>query len=98
MSLNPNGSKQYQEVVLSKKLKPIPVIIKFVRYNDRKKIFSSKKLLKDSGVPITESLTAFRMKKLNNARETFGFRNVWTVDGRICYSENGCQHAKVYYN
>ena len=30
--------------------KPRPVIIKFVRYNDRKKIFSSKKLLKDSGV------------------------------------------------
>ena len=46
--------------------KPRPVIIKFVRYNDRKKIFSSKKLLKDSGVSITESLTAFRMKKLNN--------------------------------
>ena len=78
--------------------KPRPVIIKFVRYNDRKKIFSSKKLLKDSGVSITESLTAFRMKKLNNARETFGFRNVWTVDGRIFYSENGSQHAKIYYN
>ena len=63
-----------------------PVITKFVRYNDRKKVFSSKKLLKDSGVSITESLTAFRMKKLTNARETFGFRNVWTVDGRIFYS------------
>ena len=78
--------------------KPRPVIIKFVLYNDRKKIFSSKKLLKDSGVSITESLTAFRMKKLNNARETFGFRNVWTVDKRIFYPENGFQHAKVYYN
>ena len=78
--------------------KPRPVIIKFVRYNDRKKIFSSKKLLKDSGVSITESLTAFRMKKLTNARETFRFRNVWTVDRRIFYSENGSQHAKIYYN
>ena len=78
--------------------KPRPVIIKFVRYNVRKKIFSSKKLLKDSGVSITESLTTFRMKKLNNARETFGFRNVWAVDGRIFYSENGSQYAKVYYN
>ena len=35
--------------------KPRPVIIKFVRYNDRKKVFSSKNLLKDSGVSITES-------------------------------------------
>ena len=51
--------------------KPRPLIIKFVRYNDRKKVFSSKKLFKDLGV-----LIAFRMKKLTNARETFGFRNV----------------------
>ena len=66
-----------------------PVIIKFVRYNDRQKIFSSKKLLKDSGVSITESLTAFRMKKLTNARDIFGFRNVWTVEERMFYFENG---------
>ena len=78
--------------------KPRPVIIKFVRYNNRKKVFSSKKLLKDSGVSITEILTAFRLKKLTIARETFGFRNVWTVDGRIFYSENGSQHAKICYN
>ena len=78
--------------------KPGSVIIKFVQYNDRKKIFASKKLLKDLGVSITESLAAFRMKKLNNGGETFGFRNVWTVDRRIFYSENGSQHAKVYYN
>ena len=73
-----------------------PFIIKFVRYNVRKKIFSSKKLLKDSGLSITESLTTFRMKKLNNARETFGFRNVWTVDGRIFYSENGLLFLKRF--
>ena len=66
-----------------------PVIIKFVRYNDRQKIFSSKKLLKDSGVSITESLTAFRMKKLTNARDIFGFRNVWIVEERMFYFENG---------
>ena len=76
--------------------KPRPVIIKFVRYNDRKKVFSSKKLLKNSGVSITESFTAFRMKKLTNARETFRFRNVWIVDGRIFYSEDGSQHANIY--
>ena len=78
--------------------KPRPLIIKFVRCNDRKKVFSSKKLLKHSGVSTTESLTAFRIKKLTNARETLRFRNVWTVDGRIFYSENGSQHAKIYYN
>ena len=78
--------------------KPRPIILKFVRYNDRKKVFFSKKLLKVSGVPITESLTAFRMKKLTNTRETFGFRNVWTVDKRIFYSESASQHPKICYN
>ena len=78
--------------------KPRPLIIKFVRYNDRKEDFSSKKLLKDLGVSIMESLAAFRMKKLTNVRETFGFRNVWTVDWRIFYPENGSQHPKIYYN
>ena len=73
-------------------------IIKLVRYNDRENVFSSKKLLKDSCVSITESLTVSRMKKLTNAREIFGFRNVWTVDRRIFYSENGSQHAKIYFN
>ena len=78
--------------------KPRPIILKFVRYNDRKKVFFSKKLLKVSGVSITESLTAFRMKKLTNARKTFGFRNVWTVDKRIFYSESASQHPKICYN
>ena len=48
-----------------------PVINKFVRYNDRKKVFSSKKLLRDSDVPVTKSLTSFRMKKVNDTRKTF---------------------------
>ena len=53
-----------------------PVIIKFVRYNDRKKVFCSRKLLKDSGVSLMDSLIVFRMKKLNNGRDSFWFRNV----------------------
>ena len=50
---------------------PRPVIIKLVRYNDRKKIFDSKKRLKGKKIAITESLTATRMKKLNEARKNF---------------------------
>ena len=45
--------------------KPRPVIIEFVWYNDRKKVFSSKKLLKDSGWSITESFTCFPQEKIN---------------------------------
>ena len=37
--------------------RPRPVIVKFIRYNGRKNIFSKKKQLKNSGISITESLT-----------------------------------------
>ena len=67
--------------------KPRPLIINFVRYNDRKKVFSSKKLVKDSVVSITESLTAFRMKNLTDARQTVGISNVWTRREDILLSE-----------
>ena len=38
------------------------------------------------------------MIKLAKASEEFGFRNVWTVDGRICYKGEGSQFPKRYYN
>ena len=44
------------------------------------KFFSKEKLLKGKGISITESLTSFRMKKLEEAREKHGFKNVWSID------------------
>ena len=49
--------------------KPRPIISKLVRYNDRKRIFDSKKKLKGKRIAITESLTVMCMKKLIEARE-----------------------------
>ena len=58
-----------------------------MRYNDRKKIFDSKKNLKGKKIAITESLTVTRIKKLNEARERYNFNNVWTSDGKILYKD-----------
>ena len=51
----------------------------------------NKNCLKGKGKSLTESLTAFRMQKLKNARDKHGFFNVWTVDGKIMFkkSDNG---------
>ena len=57
-----------------------PIIVKFVRYNDRKNVFNRKKKLKGKNIAITESLTATRIKKLKEAREIHDFKNVWTSD------------------
>ena len=58
--------------------KPRPIIIKLVRYKDRKKIFDSKKKLKGKKIAITKSSTVTHTKKLNEAREKNIFKNVWT--------------------
>ena len=42
----------------------------------------NKKYLKGKGKSITDSLTAFRMQRLKNARDEHGFFNVWTVHGK----------------
>ena len=68
-----------------KKKKSRPIIVKFVRYYDRKNVYVNKKRLKGKGISVTESFTKFRMQKLLEARETHGFSNTWTIDGRIMY-------------
>ena len=71
--------------------------MRLVRCNDRKRIFDSKKNLKGEKIAITESLTVTRMKKLNEARERYNFKNVWTSDGKILYKD-GSGKIKVYYS
>ena len=81
-----------------KKKKARPIIVKFVRYYDRKEVFSKKKYLKGTGISIKESLTSFRMKKLEEAREEkYGFKNVWSIDGRILFKDAN-DKPSVYYN
>ena len=73
-----------------------PIIVKFVRYNDQRKVFSNKKKLKDSRISITESLTARRMGELSKACNKHGFKNMWTIDGKILFKENGSNKAKLW--
>ena len=60
------------------KNRPQPIIIKFLRYNVRARIFKSKRKLKGKQISVTESLPKTRMEKLQKAREEHSFRNVWS--------------------
>ena len=71
--------------------------MELMRYNDKKKIFDSKKKLKGSKIAIMESLTVTLMKKLNEARERYNITNVWSSDGKILY-KYGLGKIKVYYS
>ena len=44
--------------------KLLSIIVKFVRYYDRRDLFMNKKCLKGKDKSISESVTAFRMQKL----------------------------------
>ena len=68
--------------------KPRPIIVKFARYAVRNKVFSNKKKLKGKKLLITESLTVYRMKLLDKARQKYGVRNLWIYDGRVMYKEH----------
>ena len=59
-----------------------PIIVKFVQYNDRNRAFRNKKNLKGQNISVTKSLTKARMDKVKQAKETDGFTNVWTYDGK----------------
>lgn len=72
-----------------------PIIVKFARYNVRRKVFYSKKKLKGKNISITESLTKFRMEKLQEARELYDRKNVWTYDGRIMFKVN--DEVEIFY-
>ena len=38
-------------------------------------------------------------ERFNEAREKYGFKNVWTYDGRILYKDNNDgQKIKIYYD
>ena len=79
------------------KSKRRPIIVKFISYNERREIFNNKKRLKSTGVLITESPIAGRMWQLKNARDQFGFNNVWSIDGRIMYKDTTRTKTKLFY-
>ena len=78
------------------KKKARPITVKFARYNVRGRVFREKWKLKGTGKSITESLTTKRIGQLNDAREKYGFNNVWSYDGKILYKINN--EVKVYYD
>ncbi|KAI5708228.1 hypothetical protein M8J77_018592 [Diaphorina citri] len=59
------------------------IIVKFCSYFHKHLVFSQKKVLKGSGVYVSESLTKVNFNILQEAKKIFSLQNVWTLDGRI---------------
>ena len=80
------------------KAKPRPIIVKFVKYNNRNSIYRNKKLLKGKGITVTENLTAKIFKMLEKARELHGFANVWSQDCKIMFFDKIINKVNVFHN
>lgn len=69
--------------------KPRPIFVQFDNYEDKQEIISNRKKLKGTKINIKEDLTKTRLQIMMKASERYGFKNVWSQNGKIFYLENG---------
>ena len=62
---------------------PRQIIVKFSNYITRQRVFQARRKLKGTQITIVENLTSKRVAILSKARNKFGVRIVWSLDGRI---------------
>ena len=80
----------------SKNAKPRSMIVKFMRYIIRNRIYKNKKKLKGTGISVTESLTAKEINMLEKARKEHTFNNAWSQDGKIMFFDKNTNKVKIY--
>ena len=62
-------------------------MVKFARQNVIGRVSPEKQKLKVTGKTITESLATKRIGQLNDAREKYGFNNVWSMMVKFCMKQ-----------
>ena len=75
LEIFPGDIDRTRRVGVLRKDKNRPIIVKFLRYMERRHVFTNKKRLKGKYLSITESLT--KIRALNEARNKFGYSSVW---------------------
>jgi hypothetical protein len=77
--------------------RPRPILIKFISYQTRRDVLSVRRRLKGTSITIREDLTRRRNQFYQEVAKRVGFRNTWSVDGRILWRENGkiCSSQRV---
>ena len=98
LEISPRDIDRTHRIGVLSKGKNRPTIVKFVRYMDRRSVFTNKKRLKGRNISITESLTKIRMSALKEARNKFWYNSVLTADGKIMYKDESDTKAKVYFD
>ena len=98
LEISPGEIDRTHRIGAPSKGKNRPTIVKFIRYMERRRVFTNKKRLKGKNISITESLSKIRMSGLKEARNKFRYSSVSTADGKIMYKDEGNAKAKVYFD
>lgn len=69
--------------------KPRAIFIKFASYEDKQGVIVNRKKLKGTKIHIKEDLTNTRLEILTSASTKYGFKNVWSQNGKIFGIVNG---------
>ena len=69
--------------VNTRSTRPRAIILRFSSMRKRMEVFYNKKNLKNTSFTVTESLTRLRYELLQRAKEKFGYKEVWTSEGKI---------------
>lgn len=67
----------------SSRQKTRPILVRFFKVEHRQLMWDAKKLLKGTGITISEFLTQPRHQTFLAARKHFSMKNCWTTEGRI---------------
>lgn len=69
--------------------KPRPIFVKFCNYEDKHQVILSRKKLKGTKIHIKEDLTKTRFEIMKEASIKYGYKNVWSTNGKVFIFENG---------
>ena len=98
LDISPKDIDCTHRIGVPSKGKNRPIIVKFVKYMDKSRIFTKKKRLNRKNMSTIESLSKIRMSALRDAKNKFRFSSVWTAGRKIMYKEEVDTKTKVYFN
>lgn len=73
--------------------KPRAIFVKFKSHQNKVDVYGNKNKLKGTKITIREDLTKQRIQILNEKIEKYGKKNVWTLEGKIKWIENGTKYT-----
>ena len=76
LNISPGDIDRIHRISVSTKGKNRPIIVTFLRYMNRRRLFTNNRILKGKNVSITQSLTKIRMSALKEGRNKFDFSSV----------------------